>query len=384
VWRSWLVALVALSPIPGGLGVSEAPVLAGEGSALAFSHHLVAPPGLVSLDDIFAGDMDGDGRLDVFSSANDLTWYRNLGGSPPRWEPHGPIAWPHDWSGEQGWMGTALGDFDGDGDLDVVAGSKTDEHPTAWYENREGGTRWVERLLPVAGDYIDNSRVADLDGDGVDEVVMQEYHGGGVHLLDPGPRPEAAWTERRIGQGSHGLSLADIDRDGDTDVLVDNTWLENPGAPREETWPVHAIPGSESGMKNAAADLDGDGLVDVVLSSEEGAGIQVYWRQGGTGGWEEQVLSRDHDHVHTLVIADMDADGRLDLVTAEHELSQTRRVSVWRNLGDRRFVEQVISTLGSHNGVVADVDGNGRLDIVGKNWGDGNGLDLWLSEVGSP
>lgn len=377
------VTLMALAVASTSVRGSPAP--GGAGSAWRFSHQVVAGPGLVSLDEVFAADIDGDGRLDVFSSANDLSWYRNVGGSPPRFEAMGRVSSEHDWPGEQGWMGSALGDFDGDGDPDVVAGSKTDRHPTAWFENRDGGRRWVERRLGVEGDYVDNSRVADLDGDGRVEVVMQKYHGGGVYYLDPGTDPEVPWRVTRIGGGSHGLSLADVDGDGDTDALVDNTWLENPGRPDTPDWEVHTLANSHSGMKNAAADLDRDGLVDVVLSGEEGPGIHIYWRDPGhRSGYRRQGLPGDHDHVHTLTIADMDDDGWPDLVTAEHELSDARRVSVWENLGSRRFVEHVISTLGSHNAVVADVDGDGRLDVLGKNWGDGNGLDLWLSRVAPP
>lgn len=350
-------------------------------------------------DEVACGDIDGDGRMDILCAQSEgqqlpLRWFKNLGGDPPRWKPSERISPTHaDWQGEQGWMGSWLGDFEGDGDLDVVSGAKGTfsgvSQPVFWFENLKGdGSAWAEHLLPVNGDIIDNSRTADFNADGRDDVIIQKYHGGGVYyvvcLAPADARKIENWRAFKIGEGGSGLWLADMAGDGRLDVLVNNRWLRNPGSPAQERWPSFPIGDGPEGVKNAAGDFNRDGRMDIVLSSEEGKGLWWFEAPGkaAAGKWIRHPIAEDYVGVHTLWVADFDRNGRPDILAAEMHTKGKHRVTIFQNAdGDgQRWVEHTIATTGSHNAIACDVNADGMPDVVGCNFAEtGNALEVWLS-----
>jgi len=364
-----------------------------------FEHQIVESV-VFGADEVACGDIDGDGRIDILCSQSEgkqrpIRWYRNLGGDPPQWKRSDRItSFCEDWTGEMGWMGSWLGDFDGDGHLDVVSSAKGNfsglDSPVCWFENVNGdGTEWVKHILPVTGDLLDHCRIADFNGDGRDEIIAQKYHGDGVYYLvctpPKDPRVTENWQCYRIGKGRAGLCLGDIDGDGYLDVLVDNQWLKNPGIPGQENWSVYRITGAPSGVKNAAGDINGNGRLDIVLSSEEGKGI--WWFEApvepAKGEWIKHVISKDYSGAHTLWLADFKGDGHLDVLTAEMHTRGKHRVTVFENVDrtGQRWVEHIIATTGSHNAIAVDINGNGMPDIVGCNFGEHSCLEVWYNRA---
>ncbi len=345
-------------------------------------------------DDIAYGDIDKDGLTDIVNNSNDnIYWYRNNGGSRPDWTRSSKIVPPHsDWSGEAGWLGTWVGDFDGDGDLDVVSGAKGDyagtTHPTAWFENVDGrGGSWTEHPLPISGDYYDHARTHDFNGDGRDDIIIQKKQGGGVYYLPSPSDPSGTWPSYEIGAGANGMSLCDVDRDGDMDVLVNNTWLENPGNPASTNWTTRQV-SSIGGVKNSCGDLNGDGYTDIVHTSEEETGICVYLGPADpkTGSWTQVTISTSHTGNHSNWLTDFDRDGDLDILTAEMHTKGQHRVTVFENAdGGRDWTPHVMATTGSHNAIAVDVNKDGMPDIVGKNFtsvsGNPNPLEVWYNTL---
>ncbi len=98
---------------------------------------------------VHAGDIDGDGRLDILSASendNQIRWYRNLGGTPPRFEARIVRDGPPPPPDEDFAKAVFATDLDGDGDTDIAYAAE-EQNQVGWYENRGGGTAFVEHLL---------------------------------------------------------------------------------------------------------------------------------------------------------------------------------------------------------------------------------------------
>ena len=346
-----------------------------------FEYETVWPDLGDTTNDIAVADIDGDGRLDIITDKY-LYCFKNPGRKGQLWK-WIPISGD---AGENWWLGHWTGDFDGDGDQDVVSGHCADTN-LYWFENIEGdGTMWARHRLPVSGDkWKDHIRSHDFNGDGFDDLIVQKYHGEGVYYLESPRTSQSPWRYWRIGYGRAGVCLCDIDRDGDPDVCVENTWFENPGDPKTENWTRHVINDSTVGVKVAAGDVNGDGRIDLFHCSEEGKGIWYFLgpEDPTRQPWTKFTLDADRTHNHTCQLADFDRDGDLDFLTAQMHQSDEDRVTIFENTDGtgRNWTEHIIGRTGSHNAMIADIDGDGWLDVVGKNWSQTNPIQIWYNTL---
>jgi len=335
---------------------------------------------------------------------------------------------------------TALADLDRDGDLDFVLGGRgVKPERLYWFEFRSA-TNWIRHLAGTQ--YLSDVGLAalDVDRDGWTDLVCS-----GVWYRNPGPPgdrpferipfatnvagahdilavdldrdgrkdlvmmgdartplnalawfrvpedPRRPWERREIGPGVHGAvtphGVADLDGDGDPDVLRADTWFENrDGAARQ--WRAHAdIPFGRVGpfgkcVRTAVADLDGDGRADVVMADADITDSRVVilrFHHAESGSrWSKSELPRSFTYgsLHALAVADFNGDGRPDIAAIEQEelLPEGRknpRWVIWENLGRGEFAERIVLdvALGGHELQVGDVDGDGDVDICSKPWG---------------
>ena len=256
-------------------------------------------------------------------------------------------------------------DFDQDGDLDLVVAAFGWRWIGGIYllENRTTDWRrpsFVRRELDSRTGAI-HVPVADLNGDGRPDFValISQQHETVVAFLGDGRggfRRETVDAAQHPGWGSSGLSLVDFDRDGDLDALVTNgdmlddfvlkpyhgiRWLENRGSFPWVPHPIAGLPGVE---RARAADLDGDGDLDVVACSfvppaeEKGppalpdpASI-VWLEQTEPGVFARHTLERGGRHV-SLDTADYDGDGDIDLLVGNFRGDREAvALEVWENL----------------------------------------------------
>ena len=251
------------------------------------------------------------------------------------------------------------GDLDGDGDQDLsVAQFGYDQGETRWMENL-GGWRFESHVLQTLSGAI-NAEIADVDGDrdlDIVSLVSQEWEEIYVFVNDG----HGAFSPARVfgasneDFGSSWISLADLDRDGDADVIYSNgdafdyapptgrgwnglQWLENRGDVR---FVYHRIGDFSGASSPQAADLDGDGDTDIAVVSaynnweKPDAQSLAWFENDGKMGFTLHPLATSPTHLITLAIGNIDGDSRPDLVTGGMHMSypydRMSRVTVWTN-----------------------------------------------------
>ncbi|MFA5898200.1 MAG: VCBS repeat-containing protein [Hyphomicrobium sp.] len=332
------------------------------------------------------GDIDGDGT-------NDLV----LGGMPGdalRWW-HWPdlastlIAVPSIEFTTDG----ELSDIDGDGDLDIITADGRDGTNLVWFENPRpsaspaDGAAWKRHAVMAAGDWVKDVEVADFDGDGRKDIALRTPTTLMiVFQIADGDWQAVAFAD--VSLGEEGMTIGDVDADGDTDVVVCGQWLRNPGGARARdsgSWTRHDVGAFDVAFKAVVVDIDKDGRPDILTSSSEHT-ADVAWfsaERGATGTWSRHVIRAAVPGAHTLQAADMDGDGSVDVVVGQMHTTAARELAIYFNKdgSGESWSREVIDNVGLHNGVAADIDADGDLDIYGSNWVGNPPLRIWINNL---
>jgi hypothetical protein len=329
-------------------------------------------------------DLDGDRDLDFVlggrpSKPSTLYWFEFQ--APNRWIQH--VVGTNYLSD----VGLAALDVDRDGAMDLVCSG-------VWYRNAGRPNEPFTRLVfddKAAGAH--DILTADLNGDGRLDVVMMGDERTELNLLcwySIPNDPKQSWVRHPIGPPVHGAitpaGVADIDGDGDVDVVRADTWFENADS-KGGLWTPHKnVPMGRKGpfgvcVRTVIVDMDGDGKPEVVIADADitDSKVVVLINADGNGGrWEKLPLPQTFPcgSLHALAVGDLNGDGRPDIVSNEQEeLLPTGRENprwiAWENLGSFQFREHILldKKLGGHELQLGDVDRDGDLDICSKPWG---------------
>jgi len=284
------------------------------------------------------GDVDDDGDLDAlvanYTQAQDV--YLNDGTG--RFAAH-PIS-PTFGAGRS--RDVALGDVDGDGDLDAIVANYSFPigQPQDVYLNDGTGRFAAHPISPTfgAGDSWDVA-LGDVDGDGdLDALVANSSNQAqDVHLNDGTGCFAAHPSAPTFGRGnSWDVALGDVDGDGDLDAIVANynepqdVYL-NDGTGRFAAHPISPTFGVGDSASVALGDVDGDGDLDAIVANYSfltGQPQDVYLNDG-TGRFASHPISPTFGAGESRAVAlgDVDGDGDLDAIVANSAAAQT----VWLN-----------------------------------------------------
>jgi hypothetical protein len=342
---------------------------------IPFKHVVIddrPPGGSDCCTDVAAlGDINGDGHLDVVigsqaAVADGLVWY-----AYPEWVRYSIADGDYSTDGK-------VADLDGDGDADIVISSAA-APLILWYENRGDPTKkenWVEHLLGFG--FAHDLVVGDLNGDGRPEVIIKHINEGPLAWFQIPADPTQPWIISEIDFFyGEGLDLGDVDGDGDLDITCSHFWYENLHGDGGAWQKQDISPSWGPDTRTIIADLNADGKNDIVLTRSESRG-RLAWFENPS--WTEHaVASSSFYGTHSLEVADFDNDGALDIFLAEIHRSWLKQVLIFRNRGRADSWERVtLAMTGSHNARVGDIDGDGDIDIVGKNYaGATRRVDFW-------
>jgi len=351
---------------------------------LKFRHETIDPDPPGSMHDItLVGDINGDGRNEIIIGGKkgppNLFWYE-FG----TWTRHDMADAP------ELEAGGVLLDVNGNGRLDVVAGQQINGRKLFWFENPPDPTRpWPVHVITDRFDKYHDQAVGDVDGDGEAELVFLSQKAGVLaYYKVPADPTVTPWPEDclhviddAVPFETEGLWIGDIDGDGAIELLA-GTSVYRRGA--DGNWKGEPFLVGYRMTRPAVADLTGEGTLDIVVAEGESdpAKLAIVW--GGVHGREVQILRDDLFHPHSLAVADFDSDGRPDVFVGEMGLGGKKdsKILIYRNLGGGKFEETLISEgVPIHEGKVADVDGDGRPDIVGKPYDPQRHIDVWFNET---
>jgi hypothetical protein len=238
---------------------------------------------------------------------------------------------------------------------------------------RPGFTRILQ--LGTTPDTAANVSIGDINADGhLDLLLVKGRHWPGMSRVMPGDGRGNFPTARDLGDRryrSYSGRLVDIDRDGDLDVVLSNdapdpkVIFTNDGAGHFTLAGTFGQPGWE--MRNAAiADLNGDSLPDIVPAIRSQRPTQYVCLGAGGGRFDATCRPFSDASATTITPADLNHDGRTDLVVPHRDGGQS---SVYFNDGRGGFAAGRAVPFGPKDAAirmaeVADLDRDGRLDIV--------------------
>jgi hypothetical protein len=366
---------------------------------------------------VFAADFDGDGDADIVSatsSDNQVAWHRNNGDNTFTRVTVGSANDPRS---------VYAADVDGDDRVDILAVSVTD-NSVYWYRNDgtpASGT-WTRSTISNTASGARAVQAADIDRDGDMDVVAASFLSDKLAWYEN--NGSQTFTERIVNvpdtdtnssngngdiDGVSAVFAADINRDGHLDIVtasgVDGevAWFQNDGTPANGGWTLRTIRNSVAATADPAelsvvvADMNGDGDLDVVTANF-GEDRIAWFQNDGTpanGIWTRRDISTTADGAYTVFAADMDSDGDMDVLSAS---VLDDKIALYRNNGNGIvFTASTVNTADTdgnpNNGTNGDADGATHVLAIDLN-GDGD-LDVisgsrndnkvaWYSNLNEP
>lgn len=269
----------------------------------------------------------------------------------------------------------SLGDIDRDGDLDVILAKGRHWPLRNLVLRNDGRAHFTTEAIGDSADRTYTAALADLNGDGTLDLVVSNDRPDRklVYLSDAQGHFRAAGAFGQPEWSTRYVTVADLNGDKRPDVIVANRGgtLTNPrpsfvcmndGA---GNFPQCTPLPTQSATIIVAADLDADGHTDLVVPHRDNGQSVILWNDGaGRFTVAPQPIGAAVVSVRAAAAADIDGDGMDDLVIGD---LNAKSVLLFRNLGRRQFaaaVEISTGTLEAGAIAIADLNKDGTRDIV--------------------
>ncbi len=321
-------------------------------------------------------DVNDDGKLDIVSGGS---WYE-----APNWEKH----FLRDVQVIRGRLDDYSHlpmDVNGDGRVDYVSANYRSES-IYWVENAgANGTPWKKHVIDTPG-AMETAIMVDVDGDGRNDILPNgTKFAAWWELLpptEPNAMPQWARHDLPVDVAGHGIGFGDVNGDGRGDIVGPHGWLEAPEDRRDGRWVFHRefSLDSDCSIPMLVVDVDRDGDHDLVWG--RGHKFGVYWLEqrqvDGKRQWQRHAIDTEWSQGHSVYWADMNGDGREDLVTGKRYLGHDGKdlgeydppVFYWYefNAETRSWTRHPIS-VGERVGTgldmkIIDIDADGDLDVI--------------------
>lgn len=356
-----------------GLPVLYGRSLSGGGQAAS-----IVPTGAIRGAQV--ADVNGDGIPDLVSLNSDQHSVRvfladSNGHFVPG--PESPLAAPQFESLE---FVVTIGDFDGDGRVDIAVRTTGSVGPAIYFG--DGAGRFgPEKLTLDVGEILDQ---VVLDGVGHPALISRRGNDVFVTTISAG-RSASTAPVTTVPQGITKVLAVDIDGDDRSEIMITGAddisrIMKRSGQTWAEATTIRTIPFTPKGVE--AADLNGDGRRDLVIYADSSS-VRVYL-SSGVATYEQPTIIGAIDSVISAALADFDLDGALDLmVVTGGAFTEPGSVQIFRGSGDGKFEPYSYALIRQPFGraVMTDVDHDGWLDVAVPT---DNGLEILWNVCATP
>ncbi|MEO9849450.1 MAG: FG-GAP-like repeat-containing protein, partial [Reichenbachiella sp.] len=348
---------------------------------------------------IAIGDLDGDGLADLVAAnlqTHNISILRNTTVNAQDIQ----FAQKDDYATGSRPKAIAMGDFDGDGKLDLAV-VNDDGNSISLLRNTTNGIGNIsfdDKIDYLTGLRPYSIQVGDLDGDGRADLVVANSSGNTLSIFrntstGAGVVIFATKLEYNTGIGPVSIAITDMDSDGKVDLAVSNRSSNTVSvfkntSPGAGTISYEAKVDYEAGVRPysiASGDLDGDGKTDLAVANHDGNSISLF--RNTSAGMNDINFAQKVDYSipesgpQFVSIGDLDGDGKPDLAVANN---YSNTVAVLKNTspneGTIRYNTNVHYELGASSESVAigDLNGDNKDDLAVANF---NAVSIFINNT---